>query len=333
MKLDYSALDQPVTSYDIETYQTVYGTTGFSVSKTARNAIIVFGVVILVAILGLTATGHGEGIFILVQLGIGVIIALAFAEANKNKIKKRAKIYKFALANDAQLLAGVSNPAYSGAIFDHGDSRSITDAVILTDGTELGNYTYTTGSGKSRSEHHWGYTRVKLSRRLPHMLLDAKSNNLFGKISNLPQSFGEQTLSLEGDFDKYFTLYVPDNYQRDALYVLTPDVMAALIDAGQNYDVEIIDDQLFIYGPVIDLTVRSNIEQVLNVVDKIGTELRDQTEHYSDERTSSRSANVVAEPGRRLKKRWSAFQIVTSVAFTVFVLYVIISANSSFIGL
>ena len=41
-----------------------------------------------------------------------------------------------------------------------------------------------------------------------------------------------QVLSLEGDFDRYFTLYCPKEYERDALYVFTPDLMALLDRRG-----------------------------------------------------------------------------------------------------
>lgn len=263
-------------------------------------------------------------------VAMGGIIFISFVFANRKKIQRRARVYKFALANNARFILGVDEPGYSGAIFSYGNHRSIVDAVVLSDNTEIGNYMYITGSGKNRSEHHWGYVRVKLVRKLPHMLLDAKSNNILGKLSNLPESFGRQTLSLEGDFDKYFTLYVPEGYQRDALYALTPDVMAALVDAGKEFDIEIVDDELFIYGRAIDLGLQSKIEPLLAVVERVGTELRDQTDRYHDDRTANYAENVVAEPGRRLKKRMSTLQIIVSVAVTAYVIFSIAVSNYSF---
>ena len=82
---------------------------------------------------------------------------------------------------------------------------------------------------------------------LPHIVLDATSNNgLFG--SNLPSTFARsQRLSLEGDFDRYFSLYCPEGYETDALYLFTPDIMARFIDNAAALDVEIVDDWLFLY--------------------------------------------------------------------------------------
>src|SRR5690606_15087483 len=132
---------------------------------------------------------------------------------------------------------------YPGSIFDIGNGRHSFGNYRRPFAPELdiGSYRYTTGSGKNKSTHTWGYAAIKLPRKLPNMLLDARNNNsLFG--TNLPVSYRrDQVLSLEGDFDKYFTLYCPRQYERDALYVFTPDLMALLIDESAAFDVEIVD--------------------------------------------------------------------------------------------
>ena len=74
-------------------------------------------------------------------------------------------------------------------IFGLGGSRQSTDLVRgdRPRFVEFANYAYTTGSGKSKSTHQWGYVAVKLDVPLPNIVLDATSNNsLFG--SNLPAS-------------------------------------------------------------------------------------------------------------------------------------------------
>src|SRR5690606_7535742 len=111
----------------------------------------------------------------------------------------------------------------------------------------FGNLRYVTGSGKSRSVHQWGFLAVGLDRRLPHMVLDSRANNRMLGLSNLPAGFRrDQILSLEGDFDRYFTLYCPKEYERDALYVFTPDLMALLIDEAAPYDVEVVDHWMLV---------------------------------------------------------------------------------------
>jgi hypothetical protein len=142
----------------------------------------------------------------------------------------------------------VTAPALPGMIFSLGNARMSTDLVRGTRPrfVEFGNYQYTVRRGKSSTTYRWGYVAVKLDVPLPNIVLDAKGNNGFG--SNLPASFQkEQRLSLEGDFDQYFTLYCPEGYERDALYLFTPDIMARFIDNAAELDVEIVDDWVFLY--------------------------------------------------------------------------------------
>ena len=118
---------------------------------------------------------------------------------------------------------------------------------------EVGRYEYTVGSGKQRRTYTWYYAGMRLPRRVPHLVLDSKSNDgiVMGKalISNLPVVISNsQRISLEGDFDTYFTLYAPKQYDVDVRYVLTPDVMAALVDKSSRFDVELVDDMAFFYA-------------------------------------------------------------------------------------
>ncbi len=86
------------------------------------------------------------------------------------------------------------------------------------------------------------YVCVSLASPLPHLVLDAVEND--GVRSGLPENLAErQRISLEGDFDRIFRAYAPRGYARDALYVLTPDVMAVLADHARAFDVEIIEDR------------------------------------------------------------------------------------------
>jgi hypothetical protein len=145
---------------------------------------------------------------------------------------------------------GMAAPELPGMIFQVGSSRTSSDLVRGDQPrfVEFGNYRYTTGSGKEQTTHRWGYVAIKLDVPLPNIVLDATSNNaLFG--SNLPASFSrDQRLSLEGDFDKHFALYCPEGYERDALYLFTPDIMARFVDHAAALDVEIVDDWLFLYA-------------------------------------------------------------------------------------
>lgn len=187
---------------------------------------------------------------VLLIVAASVAIVLGVVRALRGTGERWYRLDRFARANGMEYVPQLSAPALPGMIFGIGDSRTSSDLVRGEHPrfVEFGNYSYTTGSGKDRTTHQWGYVAVKLDVPLPNIVLDATGNNaLFG--SNLPASFDrKQRLGLEGDFDEYFALYCPEGYERDALYLFTPDIMARFIDHAAALDVEIVDDWLFLYG-------------------------------------------------------------------------------------
>ncbi|GGH51327.1 hypothetical protein [Microbacterium album] len=184
------------------------------------------------------------GLFVVAA--IVFIIARQFGGANK---ERRYRLHRFAQANAMTYLPVLNAPKLPGMIFRLGSQRRATDLLRgeRPRFVEFANYRYTTGSGKDSKTHTWGYVAIHLDTPLPHIVLDARGNNsLFG--SNLPATFDRgQRLSLEGDFDRHFTLYCPQGYERDALYLFTPDIMARFMDNAGQLDVEIVDDWLFLY--------------------------------------------------------------------------------------
>lgn len=237
------------------------------------------------------------------------------------RYRQLVKLEKLAAANNLELIYDRDDPAYSGMIFDEGDSRHISEALRFPGGFEIGNYKYTTGSGDNRRTTTWTYAKIQLAKKLPHMVLDAKHNNFLG-LTNLPDVFrSKQELRLEGDFNKYFNLYAPNGYERDALYVFTPDVMMAMIDHVKQYDMEVVDDILYIYpSDELSLTTKDTMEPLLHVIEVLQEELGKQTAHYTDERVGNTSQNVVSEPGRRLKTRFN--YVVVAIGLLIFGLQV-----------
>jgi hypothetical protein len=244
----------------------------------------------------------------------GVVIARV-AIAGSGKWGRWLRMDRFARANGFTFSPESPNPGYPGAIFQLGDSRKATEHFRTTEGRflDFGNYQYTTGSGKNRTTRTWGFLAIELDRRLPHMVLDSKANNgLFGG-TNLPANFHkEQILALEGDFNEYFTLYCPKEYERDALYVFTPDLMALLIDNAAPFDVEIVDAWMFVYSASAFPAAQPAVYQrLLRIVETVGSKTLTQTDRYQDDRAAAPfAANIVAPEGTRLKRGVSVGAII-----------------------
>ncbi|WP_368497045.1 hypothetical protein [Herbiconiux sp. A18JL235] len=168
-------------------------------------------------------------------------------------------------------------------------------------GIEFGDLVYRTGvHGKPAVR---SYIAVRLPSALPHLYLDSLANGR--SAGDLPTSVDrQQRLSLEGDFDRYFAAYAPLDYARDALYALTPDVMAALIDDASHLDVEIIDDLVVFSTPAAaDYSQPAAWNRVDTVVDGVAARLAKRAAAYRDDRVPAqyaRPARIIGPDGRRL---------------------------------
>jgi len=220
----------------------------------------------------------------------------------------------FAAANGLTYAASAAAPGHGGALFEFLQGGAVSHRFASTTPPllEVGTITGTVGGSQVRQSGSWtvtttygttsvrsfGYLAMQLVRAVPHMVLDAKSNG-----SSIPMPIaGGQSLSLEGDFDRHFRLYCPTGYERDALYIFTPDLMALLVDESAAFDVEIVDDMLFVYSnqPFNPADV-ALWDRLGRIRDLVGAKTLTQTDYYSDERVADRAANQVAEDGRRLR--------------------------------
>ena len=347
--VNYAALTQPITSAQVRafrasikaqqradpTIKTGLGTATsilsivFLVFFFGIFAVIFIGVFTSLALDG-SSGGSGSWLF-LVFLGVFIAIAILVIVrrfGSGGSWAKWMRLSQFAEANGLQFRSRSANPNYSGMIFHLGDSRAALNHLNSSSGRyfDLGSFQYSTGSGKSRSTHNWGFLALHLDRKLPNMVLDSKENNtLFG--SDLPITFKrDQILSLEGDFDKHFTLYCPKEYEQDALYVFTPDLMALLIDDAGSFDVEIVDDWMFIYSPhaFAPLDVQ-NYARLFTIVQTVGSKTVSQTANYHDDRIGSATADIVAPQGQRLRHGTSIGALIIGGAIAAFWLYSLVS--------
>jgi hypothetical protein len=73
---------------------------------------------------------------------------------------------------------------------------------------------------------------------MPHLVLDAVSNNKLGATNSINDKLPQQRVDLEGDFNHHFRLYCEPGQQILALQIFAPDFMAEMIDENANYDFE-----------------------------------------------------------------------------------------------
>lgn len=240
------------------------------------------------------------------------------------RAKQALRLSQFALANNFTYTPAHDTSGYTGLLFTESGPRSFFDTAVNGNYAglpfEFSNVTFVTGSGKNERRTKYGVVCITLLRRVPHVLLDSRHNNSWG-MSNFSSLKRSQRLQLEGNFNQYFDLYVPHGYERDALYFLTPELMALLIDSGAKFDVELVDDKLFIYSSKpFKLEAQEAVQRIFELVSSIGAEFQENTQRYADANVGNRAANVVADPGKRLKKSWPWVAIIVIVVYVVLVI-------------
>jgi hypothetical protein len=155
---------------------------------------------------------------------------------------------------------------------------------------------------------------------------------------------GRQRLPLEGDFDRTFQLFVPIGYERDALYLFTPDLMAHLVDTLPGFDLELVDRWMFVAAPV-KLRGDPDLDAIASAVAIVRERVAKRAARYRDERVAGRpglpfgadgaaaaprtvspdehaagAARRIAEGGRRVTARASLPQRLITIGSTVLLL-------------
>jgi hypothetical protein len=134
-------------------------------------------------------------------------------------------------------------------LFQVGHDNAVTDQVAGTYNgypIQVYFYSYVIGYGKGSHLYTNSVFSLEFDTAMPDIVLINKKNFWDGQEHSLFPATTE-VLKLEGDFNNYFELHVPKGYEMEALEVFTPDVMSALIDKAQGFNMEISKNSIFIY--------------------------------------------------------------------------------------
>lgn len=197
------------------------------------------------------------------------------------------------------------------------------DNVIVGDDWIYSDYSYGVFKKTKHGEYrvatvHYAVISTKLPRRLPNVLFDSKVAH--GRQFRLALK-RSQRHSLEGDFDNYFATYFPNKYKIDSLSFITPEVMLAMRDAA-DYDIEIKDDQLIIFGPL--LKAETQIPEMSFKLMRIRKKLMNNIATYRDERLPyAQGRQLVGPLGISLLKSRTRFFISILVVVLYFIFRIV----------
>ena len=227
---------------------------------------------ILLFIFGVGQASGTAALMMVPVLMIFLFIPGAILYGIISKGKRSLQIEQFCKDNNFSLQPVQNAGDKTGSLFKRGDSRLISNQISGADGDtkfSIYDYQYATGSGKSRSIHHFGVAEITLKRKFPHILVDNKRD---GSISGF-EFDKSQKLELEGDFNTYFSVYGPKEYEIEVLQVLNPSVMVSLLSMHESFDIEIIGDKLYIYNHGMSAKKRT-FQAIFNAIEQLSTSTR-----------------------------------------------------------
>ncbi len=188
---------------------------------------------------------------------------------------------QFAKANGFIYWRGGSAEEEEGIIFQRGHGKRVShlvEGVWESNPVRLCNYEYSVKQGKNETRYRYTIFRTILGKSMPRIFLDAHGKGNW-KTEWWIKS-GLKKISLESnDFEKIYDLYITEGEHIPALQIFAPDLMEKLIHLRKHFDVEIVDDKLYIYkggyvGKKKDLeemygVAKIVIENIRNVVERM----------------------------------------------------------------
>ncbi len=263
-----------------------------------------------------------------------ILPLLMWARANDLVyVPNLAKIYTgdaLSITNKSNNTADLPIPTESSLL---GQSAASSSHVIGNRQFSVFEYSYQVGSGKNRHTVYWYVGSIRLARKLPHVLLDNRSGIFSGRsLPRLPDD--SQKINTEASFSKHFSTYAPSGYAIDVLSFLAPDVMLQLTQNYTDYDIEIMDDMVLLYGN--GQLQAKNIETLYGLLSSLRHALQDNIDTYKDSHlsaaadSSTESRTAISYTGQRLQRTgFGVTASVSAVIFTIliFILFLFISSR------
>lgn len=336
MNFDYETMTAKVSSAARQSFYRE-----FSVSYFRRLWLQVIGVVVMFAVdlgfvvLVLPHMIDNQEVAKWLSVGSAAAIGIGgffFVRYLQTAVNTRVRLWHFARSNGLEYRSEMPLANLKGAAFRRGDFQKARISDVLRDKYArlpwlVGRFQFTIGEGKKQQTYARHFVRLTLNRRMPHIALQSRGNALTnsGVLALLEINFKQnQRLKLEGNFNKYFDVYVPKEYERDALYIFTPDLMQKLLDVAKGCDIEIVDDTAYIYSRELHFEKPGALEELLGAIDYLSAKLDRQTERYRDEKAIKNetkrqpSKGTIAAGGQELTAAFDPWPIISGLLIVGF---------------
>ncbi len=319
--VDLDPLRRSAGLRDILTYERICGMPPHRRFVVILVAVLLFAAAMLT---GLWFLGRSDILAVAPILGVFVIGYTVLAAVGflwwAVGLSRRVKIAAFAWQNGwayADTLERTRRPGAAFARVVHGRERAVIACDDARMPFELGmHHSVSRGQERATIQRPFAFIELPLPASVPHIVLANRKRSI---IPTLGLGRGAARMDLEGDFAKTFRLIVPEGYQRDALYIFTPDLMARVLDLGSGAEIELVSDRLYVYLPARTRFDRAEtMAAALVLAEEFHRRFAARTELYGDDNAgdiAARAGVAVGLRGQRLGGRGiSVFAVAGTTA-------------------
>src|SRR5690606_5223855 len=171
MAIDYNPLFEQVSKEQLEDFRRQERALGGLPGIATLILSVIAGVFLLVYTVAAVAS-EVEGqtrpdriaIIIGIALAVGTVGYFGIRTLRRVSALRRYRIMTFAVRNGMLYSSTPSAPQYPGSIFSTGNARQVYQRLWREGDSplEIGNYRFTTGSGKNKRTHYWSFLSIRL---------------------------------------------------------------------------------------------------------------------------------------------------------------------------
>lgn len=166
--------------------------------------------------------------------------------AGKNVYAHRAEgllLKKIAEENGGTYRESFSVEGEHAVMFRQGHDQSGGREVSFQDGSgeniRFFEYSFVVGYDKHKKTYKYHVFSIKNLGTTPHLYLNYKKNKYSMSLGKV--------LSLPAEFEKNFTMSVPEGYHLEALQIFTPDVLDKILNLPLKCDIEIVNGEVLFF--------------------------------------------------------------------------------------
>lgn len=185
-------------------------------------------------------------------------VFLGVAHVKRGEREELFRLHRFAAANGLDFTPEVKEPDLPGLVFQRGTLRRAS-ARLRRSGPrplEVANYRAWIPKGRAGESLHWSYFALTLGRRMPRVVLEARTGD--GRLpgSSLPaRPVPDGPAPSTSPFAETFRLHCAAEAEGWARALFTPEIVARFVGPGQTvFDVEVVEDRLFVYSHLRSLS-------------------------------------------------------------------------------